>query len=263
MRALRFSAYGSISSASPATQVAMTRTASGSSATKSARYPGAMRPNRSRQAEKRRRGAEARRSASGRLIPSRRTQLRTASSHVERRAGEHAVGGRDAAVTQDDVLAAEPECASGTADRRHRVGDEHRVAHAAQRQTQHRRRDMLAIDDQPIERARLFERRRDRSGIARRERPHRVEQMGEAGQPLGEGRAGLFIGRHRMAERDPHPCPRQRRDKARRHAFRRQRHHRRAAARHRQQRQIGVVGHAEHRRSCTPARSGDRNGPSK
>ena len=163
----RFPRYGAVSSPSPATQVASTRTASGSSATMSARQPGARRPSRSDEPEKSGRGGRRQPQRLGQTDAEQAHAVAHRARHVERRAGEHAVFGRNAAVAHGDVLAAQPERAPGAADRRHRVGDEHRVAQAAQRQAQHRRRDMLAVDDQPVERIRVFERRRDRPGVAR------------------------------------------------------------------------------------------------
>ena len=150
--------------------------------------------------------------------------------HVEGGAGQRAVGRRAAPVRNPDRLPGEAEAGVRTADRRHRIGHQHRRSGAAQCQAQHCRGDMRTIDDQPIKCALLFECRRDRPPFARGERAHRVEQMGEAGQPRGDRGAGLLIARHRMAERDANPGAREAGDKAARHTFGGQRHQSRAAA---------------------------------
>ena len=106
---------------------------------------------------------------------------------------------------------------------------------------------MLAIDNQPVKGAPVFERRRDRPRIARRHRPHRVEQMGEAGQPVRQRRTRLIVARHRMAERDPDASLHQTFDKAGGHPFGRQRHQRHAAMARRQQVDIRRGRRSQHR----------------
>ena len=56
------------------------------------------------------------------------------------------------------------------------------------------------------------------------ERPHRVEQVREAGEALRHRRARLRVGRHRMAERDAYAGGGERGDEAVRHLLGRERH---------------------------------------
>ena len=110
--------------------------------------------------------------------------------------------------------------------------------------------------------ARLFERNRNRPRLAARQRPHRIEQMGEAGEPLRHRSAGLRIGGHRMAERNPRPAPASRAINPEGASS--------GATVTRVTPLRGVVSSSissgRGRRiipwSCTPGLSGDRNGPS-
>ena len=128
---------------------------SGSSATMSARNAGASRPSivaepeklrrlgRGDSAARRQRHAEQRARSCAPRSPCRApTPASVPSPRVQRPS------------RTVDLLAVELEAAPRAADRRHGVGHQHRPARAAQRQAQHRRRDMLAVDDHAVPGAR-------------------------------------------------------------------------------------------------------------
>ena len=89
---------------------------------------------------------------------------------------------------------------------------------------------MRAVHDHAEPRIGRFQRRRDRAGLAARQRAHRVEEMREAGEPLGHGGARLGVGRHRMTEADPDAGARQLADEPFRRPLGRERDHGRAHA---------------------------------
>ena len=123
---------------------------------------------------------------------------------------------------------------------------------------------MHAVDDHAEPRTGRFERRRDRPRLARLERTHRVEEMGEADEPFRQRRFGLRIGRHRMAEADADAGRGELRDEAGRHLLGRQGHHAcNGPAARRATSDPPSSGRRISAGSCTPGLPGDRNGPSK
>jgi hypothetical protein len=137
--------------------------------------------------------------------------------HIEHRPGQPAFGGLEPAFVPPDWSALQAKIAARPADRRHRVGHQHRPAEPAQRQAQHRRRDMRTVHDQPVPGVGRLQRGRDRPRLSRGQRRHRIEQMREAGKSFGERRTRLIVACRRMAERDTNTGRRQRADKAGRH----------------------------------------------
>src|SRR5262245_52805762 len=80
---------------------------------------------------------------------------------------------------------------------------------AAQRQTQHRRIDVGAIDDDAKPRAGAFECSRNGTGLPAGERTHGVEQVSEARKTFSERSSGLGVGGHGMPQSDANAALRQ------------------------------------------------------
>ena len=181
------------------------------------------------------------RSASGSEAPRSSTALRTAWLMSSAAPASVPSARLQAPVPQLDRLAVQFEPVLFSADRRHGVGHEHRTAGAFEREPQHRRMDMEAVDDQSVPAPRRFERGGDRAGLPGGERAHRVEEMREAGEAIRERLPRLLVGRHGMAERDQDPRLGKPANEAFRHAFGRERHEGRPCRETRQHRRV-VLG---------------------
>jgi len=94
------------------------------------------------------------------------------------------------------------ECRARSAHRGHRIGHKHGIAEPAQREPEHCRIDVHAVDDQAIRTGGGFKGRSNGARIAAFELSHRVEQVGEAAEPFADRGSGLRICRHRMPETD-------------------------------------------------------------
>ena len=160
------------------------------------------------------------------------------------------------AVAHDDLFAVELERRRPPADRRHRVGHQHRSGLTAQREAEHGRRDMLAVDDHAEPGAGRFESGGDRPGLAQLQRSHRIEEMREARDPLRQRGAGLCIGRHGVAEADANTGLGEPRGKSRRHLLGRQRDHHGANLRSREHLLVLRVRPADHRLVMHPGLAG-------
>src|SRR5215470_2051623 len=105
--------------------------------------------------------------------------------------------------------------------------------------------NMYAIDDHPEPRGLRFQRGRDRARITAAEPGHGVEQMSKARKTFRHGGACLRVGRHGMAETNPHAsvseCP----DETRRGLFGCKRHDSDRSARHGEEGEIVVAWSAD------------------
>ncbi len=147
------------------------------------------------------------------------------------------------------MLAEQGEFGGVAADRRHRIGDEHRAVQPTRgdRHLECRRMDVEPVDDQPEMARPILQRGADHAGLAAAELGHRVEQVGEARQPLGQRGAGLVVIGHAVAARDEDALRAKLPDRAGRRQFGRERNEPRPPARLRQPRQHRLVDPREAR----------------
>ena len=128
--------------------------------------------------------------------------------HGQDASGEHAVRAADGTVVHLDVERAEAGVgAVCAARRRDRVGDEGDPL--ARRAPDHRGGlgcEVDAVEDDADDDVVTGERRADDAGIAVAERPHRVEEVGDAVHAAVERRIRLLGGRVAVAERDGDPA---------------------------------------------------------
>ena len=183
------------------------------------------------QAHQRGRAGACHRHRSGEIDAQHRDRVAHRRRHVEMRSGQRAVVAAAGAVLHGDVAALQHELARLRSDRGHRIGHQHEAAGrlAAQRQAERGRVHMMAVDDQPADQRVRIERGADHARLARAERRHGIEQMGDAAHARGHRRLGLVVARIGMPRCDHHAGGDELLDVRSRHAFGRERHQRAAA----------------------------------
>ncbi|GMA75536.1 hypothetical protein GCM10025880_19530 [Methylorubrum aminovorans] len=165
--------------------------------------------------------------------------------HGDRRARQGAVLAGEAVAGSDDAAPEQGEgrVRAGVADGRHGIAHQHQPLAPLEAQGQPKlvAADMVAVGDDPGKRRLFREGDAHRAGLARADLGHRVEQMGEAGEPLRHRRPDRGTRIRRMPGADPCAAGDEVCHRAGRHPLGRQRHQGKAA-RPQAGEKLGVAG---------------------
>ena len=123
--------------------------------------------------------------------------------HVEERSRQSAIVSDTPAINYADFFIVQLKAGALPAYGRHRIGDQHRIAQTAQCEPQHRRRNVVAIDDEAVKTVSTFERGSDRAWFSALQPSHGIKEMREADGTFGQCRLSLLVGRHGVAKGDP------------------------------------------------------------